>query len=105
MTYPLHPKIESTIGVAFQAPPGSQASSRGEAKNPALLSSRDAVSWSPLSGLKRVQPPLPFGERTRDCSPGHAGKEGPQLACPSPQIQEMLLSFLFCLILIIPVSS
>ena len=26
------------------------------------------------------QPPLPFGERTRDCSPGHAGKEGPQLA-------------------------
>ena len=31
------------------------------------------VSWSPLSGLKGVQPPLPFGERTRDCSPGHAG--------------------------------
>ena len=30
------------------------------------------VSWSPLSGLKGVQPPLPFGERTRDCSPGHA---------------------------------
>ena len=23
------------------------------------------VSWSPLSGLKGVQPPLPFGERTR----------------------------------------
>ena len=38
------------------------------------------VSWRPLSGLKGVQPPLPFGERTRDCSPGHAGKEGPQLA-------------------------
>ena len=38
------------------------------------------VSWSPLSGLKGVQPPLPFGQRTRDCSPGHAGKEGPQLA-------------------------
>ena len=30
--------------------------------------------------LKGVQPPLPFGEKTRDCSPGHAGKEGPQLA-------------------------
>ena len=27
---------------AFQAPPGSQASSRGEAKDSALLSSRDA---------------------------------------------------------------
>ena len=24
----------------------------------------------PLSSLKGVQPPLPFGERTRDCSPG-----------------------------------
>ena len=29
-----------------------------------------------LKRLKGVQPPLPFGERTRDCSPGHAGKEG-----------------------------
>ena len=29
---------------------------------------------------RKCQPPLPFGERTRDCSPGHAGKEGPQLA-------------------------
>ena len=38
------------------------------------------VSWSPLSGLKGVQPPLQFGARTRDCSPGHAGIEGPQLA-------------------------
>ena len=34
----------------------------------------------PSRRLKGVQPPLPFGERTRDCSPGHAGKEGPQLA-------------------------
>ena len=23
---------------------------------------------------------MEFGERIRDCSPGHAGKEGPQLA-------------------------
>ena len=40
------------VGVAFQAPPGSQASSQGEARTP--LSSRVAtrVSWSPLSGLK-----------------------------------------------------
>ena len=30
------------LGVAFQTPPGSQASSRGEAKDSALLSSRDA---------------------------------------------------------------
>ena len=33
------------------------------------------------SGLKGVQPPLPFGERTRDCSPGHTAKEGPHLVC------------------------
>ena len=29
---------------------------------------------------KGVEPPLQFGERTRDCSPGQAGKEGPHLA-------------------------
>ena len=31
----------------------------------------------PPSGLNRVKPPLHFGERARDCSPGHAGKERP----------------------------
>ena len=35
------------LGVAFQAPPGSQASSRGEAKDSALLSSRDAGLLEP----------------------------------------------------------
>ena len=29
--------------------------------------------------LKGVKPPVEFGERTRDCSPGHAGKEGHHL--------------------------
>ena len=55
---------------------------RLEGKQRTPLSSRVAtrVSWSPLSGLKGVQPPLPFGERTRVCSPGQAGKEGPHLA-------------------------
>ena len=38
------------------------------------------ISWSPLSGLKEVKPPVEFGERTRDCSLGPAGKEGPHLA-------------------------
>ena len=63
------------LGVAVQAPPGSQASSQGEARTP--LSSRVAtrVSWSPLSGLKGVQPSLPFGERTRHCSPGQQEKK------------------------------
>ena len=62
------------LGVAFLMHPGSQSLSRGEAKDSALL------SWSPLSGLKGVKPPVEFGERTRDCSPGHAGKEGHHLA-------------------------
>ena len=34
------------------------------------------ISWSPLSGLKGVKPPVKFGEKTRDCSPGQAGKAG-----------------------------
>ena len=35
--------IAYTTYILFQAPPGSQASSRGEAKDSALLSSRDAA--------------------------------------------------------------
>ena len=58
----------------------SQASSRGEAKDSALLSSRDGYPLEPKSGLNGVKPPVEFGERTRDCSLGHAGKEGPHLA-------------------------
>ena len=38
------------------------------------------IFWSPLSGLKGVKPPVEFSERTRDCSLGPAGKEGPHLA-------------------------
>ena len=47
-----------------------------------LLSSQVAtgISWSPLSGLKGVKPPVKFGEKTRDYSPGQAGKEGPHLS-------------------------
>ena len=29
--------------------------------------------------LKGIKPPVEFGERTRDWTPGHAGKEGPHL--------------------------
>ena len=47
-----------------------------------LVSSRVApgISWTQLSGLKGVNPPVKFGERTRNCSPGQAGKEGPHLS-------------------------
>ena len=40
------------LGVAFQAPPGSQASSRGKAKNSDLLSSRDADLLEPPERLQ-----------------------------------------------------
>ena len=65
------------LGVAFQDPPGSQASSRGEAKDSTVLPSRDADILEPPGGVNGVKPPLHFRERARDCSPGHAGKEGP----------------------------
>ena len=60
------------------SPGESGLASRG---SKGLLSSRapTRISWSPLSRLKGVQPTLQFGERTRDCSPGHAGKEGPHI--------------------------
>ena len=77
LNVPLHRR--QGFGVAFHTHPGSQASSRGEAMDSALLSSRTGMSWSPLSGLKGVKPPLVFGGRTRDCSPGNAGNEGPRL--------------------------
>ena len=47
-----HYRGDRDLGVAFQAPPGSQASSRGEVEDSALLSSRTGMSWSPLSGIK-----------------------------------------------------
>ena len=65
------------LGVAFQDPPGCQASSRGEAKDSAVLPSHEADLLEPPSGVNGVKPPLHFGERARDGSPGHAGKEVP----------------------------
>ena len=44
---PAEPSAGLGFGVAFQAPPGSQASSRGEAKDFALLSSHDAGLLEP----------------------------------------------------------
>ena len=38
-----------------------------------------AGGWGGWVGEK-PEPTIPFGERTRDCSPGHAGRECPQLA-------------------------
>ena len=62
------------------SPEESGLASRGKEKTP--LSSRVAtgMSWSPLSDQKGVKPPVEFGKRIRDSSPGHAGKEGLHLA-------------------------
>ena len=78
--FALAPSLHSFWSYFSTDPRGVRPRLEGKPRTP--LSSRVAtrVSRSPLSGFKGVQPPLPFGERTRDCSPGHAGKEGPQLA-------------------------
>ena len=75
-----HSRGDRDLGVAFQTHPGRQASSRGKQRTP--LSSRVApgISWTQLSGLKGVNPPVKFGEKTRDCSPGQAGIEGPHFS-------------------------
>ena len=38
------------------------------------------ISWSSLSDLKGVKPPVEYGERTQDFSLGHDRNEGPHLA-------------------------
>ena len=72
-------RLDRNLGVAFQTHLGVRPRLEGKQRTP--LSSRVAtrVSWSPLSGLKGGKPPLVFGGRTRDCSPGNAGNEGPHL--------------------------
>ena len=56
-------------------------------KTTTLSAASSSIHFTGLSGnptscehLNTSPGPLPFGERTRDCSPGHAGKEGPLLA-------------------------
>ena len=79
-TYYSSPGKAGISGLHSSLPRGVRARLEGKPRTP--LSSRVAnrISWSPLSSVKGVQPPLQFGERTRDCSPGHAGNEGPQVA-------------------------
>ena len=59
----------------FRLPRGVRARLLGKPRTPLSSQVATRISWSPLSSLKGVQPPLPFGERTRDCSAGHAGKK------------------------------
>ena len=51
----------------------------GKQRTPLSFRVATGTSWSPLCGLKGVKPPVKFGEKTRDCSPGQAGKEVPNL--------------------------
>ena len=68
------------LGVAFKIHP--EVSPHLEWKQRTSLCFRVGTSSScrPLSGLKGVKPPVEFGERTRDCSLGHSGNEGPHLS-------------------------
>ena len=57
----LVPRGDRDLGVAYQTHPGNQASSRGEAKNSAVLLSRDGYLLGPICALKGVKPPVVFG--------------------------------------------
>ena len=70
---------EWDLGVAFQTHPGVRRCLEGKQRTSPSSRVATCISWIPLSGLKGVKPPVVFGERTRDCTPGHAGKKGPHL--------------------------
>ena len=53
---------------------------RGEAKDSDILLGRDSYLLEPTEWPPGSQASCGVGERTRDCSPGHTGREGPQLA-------------------------
>ena len=74
------PGKAGTSGLHCRLPRGVRPRLEGKRRTPLPSRVMTRISWSPLSGLKGVKPPLQFGERTRDCSPGHAGNEGPHLA-------------------------
>ena len=67
------------LGVAFQTHPESQAYLEWKQRTPVSSRVSPGMSWSPLSGLKGVKPPVEFEQKSRDDSPGHAGNEGPHL--------------------------
>ena len=67
-------------GLHFRLPRGVRPSLEGKQRIPLSSQVATQISWSPLSGLKGVRPSLQFGERTRDCALGQAGKEGAHLA-------------------------
>ena len=66
-------------GASHSARRGPQGASR---EVPGKLSLHARGYWERFIDLdlKGVKPPVEFGKRIRDSSPGHAGKEGPQLA-------------------------
>ena len=67
-------------GGRSRLPRGVRPSLEGKQRMPLSSQVATQISWSPLSGLKGVRPPLQFGERTRDCPLGKEGKEGSHLA-------------------------
>ena len=92
------------VGVAFQAPPGSQASSRGQAKDSALLSSRDAglldsrgdrsllelcVVPAGFSGLRcagKAGNPFQTTQGNRLSCRDQEGRRGSEEAVPGPSV-------------------
>ena len=68
------------LEVAFKVHPGIRPHLELKQRTPLSSQVAKDMSWSTLSGLKGVKPPVEFGEGTRDCSLGPEGKDGPHLA-------------------------
>ena len=71
---------DSDLGVTFQTHPESQASSRGEAKDSALLSRCDEYLLERTEWPKGSQASYGVWREDSGLLSGHAGKEGPHLA-------------------------
>ena len=59
---------DSDLGIAFSTHPGNQASSRGEAKDTALLSSETSMAGNFLGHIKGTKYRFNFEDRTWDFS-------------------------------------
>ena len=61
-------------------PPGIRVNNLRYADDTTLMAeSKEELKILLMKVKEENEKPLPFGERTRDCSPGHAGKGGPHL--------------------------
>ena len=98
----LVPRGDRDLGVAYQTHPGNQASSRGEAKNSAVLLSRDGYLLEPTVCPKGIESRLKDnggeqegeGEMNREssmdaCTPTFVNRQPLGICCMTQRTQTM----------------